>query len=484
MPKRASPVILLSAALGLYTLLPHVGAAWWLLKPNRLLKGEAYSVWALSGREVLLPVALLVCWLVLALLGLRWPQNAQAASACLLLAGALGVVATGAGAEALTATAPTPDLARVSLVSGVWLQLLALYVGFTAIWPLLKETVFGRWLFSAELLALLGWGAFVVLSSWQAVGLMREFAAQGQGLGLELQRHVALSLSAVIVAAGIGIPAAILGRGRGVLGAAILSGSSLVQTVPSLALFGLLLMPLTALSQRVTLAGGALFFLLSALLLAAVYGISRRLRGRGRNLLELCAFMLALLPALLAILLLSNFVYQLLLALMQANLSLLRWPTSWDTTLSALGVRGIGSAPALLALTLYALLPIVRNTAAGLAAVPAGVREAGKGMGMSAAEQLLQVELPLALPLIVEGLRASAVMSVGIASVTFLIGAGGLGTYIEKGIAQGTPELVLLGALPIIALALLVDGLLRAVGWLLTSPALRPRASRDATGAA
>src|SRR5690606_7718565 len=118
------------------------------------------------------------------------------------------------------------------------------------------------------------------------------------------------------------------------------------------------------------------------------------------------------------------------------------WP-AWDAPLTAVGVRGIGSAPALIALTLYALLPIVRNTYTGLEGVPRAATEAGRGMGMSPRQLLLRVQLPLALPLIVEGVRAAAVLTGGTTTVAYLIGAGGLGVFIQRGIDPVVPDLVL-----------------------------------------
>ena len=150
-----------------------------------------------------------------------------------------------------------------------------------------------------------------------------------------------------------------------------------------------------------------------------------------------------------------------------------------DRPLASVGVRGIGSAPALIALTLYALLPIVRNTYTGLKGVPSAATEAGRGMGMSPRQLLLRVQLPLALPLVVEGLRAAAVLTIGTTTVAYLIGAGGLGVFIQRGIDQVVPDLVLLGAIPIILLALLVDGLLRILGTALTPRGVRePRPSQ------
>jgi len=118
----------------------------------------------------------------------------------------------------------------------------------------------------------------------------------------------------------------------------------------------------------------------------------------------------------------------------------------------------IGTLPAIIALVMYALLPIVRNTLTGLESIPAGVLEAAKGVGMTRGQTLRLVELPMALPVIVAGIRTAAVISVGIATLSAFIGAGGLGAFINRGLALDRPPLILLGAIPAAILALLVDG--------------------------
>jgi len=123
---------------------------------------------------------------------------------------------------------------------------------------------------------------------------------------------------------------------------------------------------------------------------------------------------------------------------------------------------GIGSRTAIVALTLYALLPIVRNTHAGLAAVDPAVLEAARGMGMTAAQVLWQVQMPLALGVILAGIRVAVVTSVGVATIAAAIGAGGLGTYIFRGLSMVNYQVILAGAIPVALLALLADGLL---GW-------------------
>ena len=126
-------------------------------------------------------------------------------------------------------------------------------------------------------------------------------------------------------------------------------------------------------------------------------------------------------------------------------------------------IGGIGARTAIVALVVYALLPIVRNTYTGISGVDAGVREAGRGMGMTDAELLRMVELPLAAGVILGGIRVATVVSVGTATIAAAIGAGGLGVYIFRGVAMVNDVLILAGALPAALLALLADGLLGLV---------------------
>ena len=120
-------------------------------------------------------------------------------------------------------------------------------------------------------------------------------------------------------------------------------------------------------------------------------------------------------------------------------------------------IGGIGVRTALVALTLYALLPLLRNTVTGIRGVDAAVREAGRGLGMTAAQLLWHVELPLAAPVIVAGLRTATVTTIGTATIAAAIGAGGLGVFIFRGVAMLDTPTILLGAVPAAVLALAVD---------------------------
>lgn len=118
---------------------------------------------------------------------------------------------------------------------------------------------------------------------------------------------------------------------------------------------------------------------------------------------------------------------------------------------------------AILALTLYALLPIIRATYAGIRAVDPAVLEAGRRMGLTESQLLLQVELPLAVSVILSGVRVAVVISVGLATIAAAIGAGGLGEFIFRGLAMVDDRVILAGAIPAAILALLAD---QGVGWL------------------
>ncbi len=236
-------------------------------------------------------------------------------------------------------------------------------------------------------------GGIAVLAAagvFDELSIVREYAGRRQLFAEALLRHVALVAGSVGPALAIGFPLGIAAvrvpRVQGPLFAVL----NMLQTVPSIALFGLLIVPLSALATAVP-------------------------------------------------------------------------------RLAALGVGGIGPAPAIIALVLYALLPIVRNTAVGLAGVDPSVIDAARGMGLTSHQLFWRIELPLALPVLLAGLRIVIVQTIGLAVVAALIGAGGLGTFVFEGLGQYALDLVLLGALPAIFLALAADFVLQ------TLAAMRPR---------
>jgi osmoprotectant transport system permease protein len=124
---------------------------------------------------------------------------------------------------------------------------------------------------------------------------------------------------------------------------------------------------------------------------------------------------------------------------------------------------GYGSEPILLALFVYAILPIVRNTVSGLHSVANEITEAAKGMGYTDLQQVLRVEFPLAMPTLIAGIRTAVVINISAATLGATVGAGGLGVPIIAGIRTSDPVMVILGSIPVILMAFLADRLLRAV---------------------
>lgn len=130
---------------------------------------------------------------------------------------------------------------------------------------------------------------------------------------------------------------------------------------------------------------------------------------------------------------------------------------------SAVGIRGIGAAPAFAAIFLYSLLPVVANTVAGLGGVAPAVNDAARGVGMTDRQRLLSVEFPLALPVILAGIRIVLVQNIGLATIAALIGGGGFGVFVFQGLGQTAMDLVLLGAIPTVVLALAAAVLMDAI---------------------
>ncbi len=413
-----SPVALLAAGLGLLAL----GLPWLELKPNRIAPGEAFGVWGWPG---LWPWALLVLWPGIALVRGRW--RGWLLGLALLAWGML------VGQGATTLLNNQPESARVSAAAGFWLTLLSLYVGYFAAY---RE--YRGW---ALLSAPLTLTALLLLGVFDSLGPVQEFQVWKEQFATELWRHLSLSTSAVLLATAVGVPLGVLAAGSPRF-SWVLGVMGFLQTIPSLALFGLLLPLLAGVSQVLRLEVALASLLVGILAVRLLWRVAGWL-----------AVLLVVPLGLLALAMAGVWLHNLL------GPDPLR--IALQAPLQESGVRGIGAAPAALALTLYALLPVVLNVYTGLRGVPEAAKDAGRGMGMSPAQLFWRVEFPLALPLMLEGLRGAASLSIGITTVAALIGAGGLGFFILRGVEGGAPDMVLLGAIPIILLALLADTLLR-----------------------
>ncbi len=186
--------------------------------------------------------------------------------------------------------------------------------------------------------------------------------------------------------------------------------------------------------QIAVLAGQQLYLALVAVLIACVIGIPLGILARRFRMIELPTMLIAGLLYLIPSLVLFAFL---------------------------IPIVGLGRTPAIIALVLYSLLVIVRNTVAGLRSVPTAIEEAARGIGMSASQRLRLVDLPHALPVILGGVRIATVTNIGVASIAAYIGAGGLGTLIFRGIATVDYDTVLAGAVPIAVMALAADAILK-----------------------
>lgn len=140
--------------------------------------------------------------------------------------------------------------------------------------------------------------------------------------------------------------------------------------------------------------------------------------------------------------------------------------------LSLIG-QGLGKVPAVTALVLYSQLPIIRNTYTAIQNVPSETVDAARGLGMGTCRRLREIEIPLAIPVIIAGLRTAAVMNIGIAAIAAYIGAGGLGVFIQQGIARVYGEMILTGAILVSLLAIAVDTVMALLERILTPTGIK-----------
>jgi osmoprotectant transport system permease protein len=374
-------IALIGSVIGLASVL----FGWLTLRPNRLAEGTPFSLWDSLGWGSTAVIVLL--WLVCLTLSLQLKGKLKpillGVTANLVLV--LSLLMVGMAAAGLLQQ--EPESSRVSLGAGIWLTLAAAYIVIYASRQKLKELPLWQHLVSWTGLVILI--ALVFSGPLDSLSLMQELDGREARFLQELQQHVFLFGVSVIIGSLIGIPLGIWANRSRRVERPVFFIANVTQTIPSLALFGLIITPLSALTM-------ALPFL------------------------------------------------------------------------REVGIRGIGTAPALIALVVYSLLPIIRNTFTGLRQVDPAVIDAGEGMGMSRFQVFRRVKIPLAAPLIAEGVRIASVQSVGLTTVAALIGAGGLGFFVFQGLAQAAPDLIILGTLPIIALALIVDAIMRIIVRLVT----------------
>ena len=336
-------------------------------RANRIVPGEARSILeALPATVGPLLLAIVMVAAIVALLKtplvLRLAASVVALAALAILIGVAGTFLTPAG----------NTFARISPASGFWLLIFAFTLLLADVLTRLNLSPLAR--VGVLVVAALAIGLLLISGQWDSLSILKEYANRADSFWAEGSKHITLALGSLAGAVIVGLPLGILCHRVERLRAGVLNVLNIVQTIPSIALFGLLIAPLGWVAVHVP---GA----------------------------------------------------------------------------AALGIRGIGTAPAFVALFLYSLLPVVANTVVGLAGVPRAANDAARGMGMTDRQRLFGVEFPLAFPVILTGIRIVLVQNIGLATIAALIGGGGFGVFVFQGVGQTAMDLVLLGAVPTVALA-------------------------------
>ena len=371
-------VLVLLAALAAAAL---VGLPWLTTAPNRLVSSQALWLlpllqgpWALPAGGVVVAVMTLV-----ALGGFRSGRFGLTLMLVItigLIPGLLWLAGAQAVAQAGQAAHTASSVARTSLGSGFWVACGLLGLLLVEVLQRLGTALALRAAAALTVAALVG--GLLAGGVCDELSLVKEFANRADGLWGAVGRHAVIVGVSLGCTLAIGLPLGVLGHARPAVRRVVMPVLNVLQTIPSIALFGLLMAPLAWLG-------------------AAVPAL-----GQG-------------------------------------------------------GVSGVGLVPAVTALTLYALLPVVRGVLTGLAQLPAGVLQAACSMGLSGGQTLGWVALPLALPVMLAGVRTAAVQLVGLAAVAALIGAGGLGSILFDGLFSAAQDVVLLAVIPIVGMGVLVD---------------------------
>ena len=376
LPARWNPVLAVLSVVAAAALawLPFVKVA-----PNRLMSGEPVSFMsALQGPAWLLPVLITMVFAASFIKPNRALLWLVALASMALVAGLVWL----AGRHASFVAMSSSPISRTSLGGAFWAA--SLLLGLMAADALQRLQVSKLARTGLLLAALLPIYALLAAGCIDDLSIMKEYANRADTFTQAIARHLQIVLIALLPTLCIGLPLGWLARRHARVGASLFPVLNVIQTIPSIALFGLLMAPL-------------------ALLAAAMPALARA------------------------------------------------------------GISGVGLAPGVIALTLYGLLPVVRGTLAGLEQVPSNVRDAALGMGMAPAQIFWRVDVPLAAPVVLAGIRTATIQMVGLTAVTALIGAGGLGAIMFEGLFSSAQDLVLLGVVPIVVLGVLVDAAFTAV---------------------
>lgn len=373
MSKKIDKVLILVSTIGLgaFLFLPFV-----VIKPNRIVAGQKIAAFEYLN---IWGVLLLMGWVILmtlSLYGIKKKNNVKSILGIFMVIGLVFLIPIGAREHLSEGGA-----SRISLSSGFYLQAFSLYI--------VLATYFSKASFKSWIKIIIGvFVLFLMVTSiylgyFDDLSLVKEYRARESQFYNNLYIHGVLSFGSVFTGALIAIPLGYMAYSRKKLENKIMVPLSIIETIPSLSLFGLLLVPLSGLGQ------------------------------------------------------LSFF--------------------------SKIGVSGIGWAPAFVALTLYTLLPIGRNTLTGFYSVDLNSIQAAKGMGMNRRQILKKIEVPLAFPVIFTGIRIAFIQTIGGAVLAGLVGGGGMGSFVFLGLAEASPDLILLGVIPIVFFTVILDYIMKYI---------------------
>lgn len=344
------------------------------LKPNRIAQGLMISSFEFFGILAFLILGLWVALLTLAFLDFKFKDEVVFVSTILLVLSLVVSLQAKTGGVINDVTS-----ARVSLAAGFYTQIFAIFM---------LLSTFSQKLKSNKPLIIVGFTSLIITISYLFISgslsdlsLFKEYQIKSTQFADNMRIHALLTFASVITGVIIAVPLGFFAYKKRKHENKVMLPLSIIQTIPSLSLFGLLLVPLSRL-------GKLPFF-------------------------------------------------------------------------DFIGVSGIGWAPAYIALTLYTLLPIGRNTLTGFYSVDSDVIESARGMGMSNNQILRKIELPLAFPVIFTGIRIAFIQTIGGAVLAGLVGGGGMGTFVFLGLGEASADLILLGVLPIVFFTVMLDFLLR-----------------------
>ncbi len=336
-------------------------------RANRIASGTGLWLFNALPMTMALAVTAVLAATLLAAVASRSPTARLALGAL-----AVGALALGIGEAAAYLTPADNHYARIAPATGFWVGLFAAAMLVTDAMVRLRLGPIGRLAALAVTMALVS--GLLASGAWSHLSLIAEYRSRADVFWREAVTHLELAAGSLVAAVLVGLPLGVLAYQIRAVRGPLINILNVIQTIPSMALFGILIAPLGWVALHVP---GA----------------------------------------------------------------------------HAIGIRGIGMAPAFVALFLYSLLPMVANTVVGLSGVSRAVVDAARGMGLTGLQRLFQVEIPLALPIILTGIRIILVQNIGLATVAALIGGGGFGTFLFQGLGQTATDLILLGALPPVALA-------------------------------